>query len=163
MTDSGVKRRFFLLLSGSVQLLAQFPVQRRKGARVEQNYLRSVPFHPHFSMGLALSDVESPKRTEFVLSGVRWAKFQGLLHEEAPPWRLKGRGNNSWIIGWQKGLKVKKIWSADTSSKPSISGPASARTLWFCNLSNRHYSEVEPHPVLAVLYEWLVVLQGVCD
>jgi len=57
--------------------------------------MRSVAFHPHFSTGLALPNAESPKRTGFVLSGVRWAQFEGLFHEEPPPWRLKGGGNNS--------------------------------------------------------------------
>jgi hypothetical protein len=55
MTDSGVKKRFLLLLSRSVQFLAQFPAQRSNGAKVKRNCLRPMAFRPHFSMGLALS------------------------------------------------------------------------------------------------------------
>jgi len=68
------------------------------GARINVNYLRPGAFHPHFSMDLALSNIESPKRTGFVLSGVRWAIFEMSIHGQPPDRRLQAGKKNIWTI-----------------------------------------------------------------
>ena len=47
----------------------------------KQLQLSYVPFHLHFSVGLAFgTKVFTPNRTINALSGARWANFEGLLH-----------------------------------------------------------------------------------
>ena len=89
MTDSGVKNDLFLLLSGGLPLITQFPAQRINGARVKRNYLKAVALSPHPSMGLVLSQrlFWTPHKTETVLPGVWLAKLEGFLHEQPPLWR----------------------------------------------------------------------------
>ena len=58
----------------------------------KQLQLSYVPFHLHFSVGLAFgTKVFTPNRTINALSGARWAHFKGLLHHS-----LRAGGLMDW-------------------------------------------------------------------
>jgi hypothetical protein len=97
ITDSGIKKLIVPSPFRPRSSFSDFLYRVAMGARVRRNLLRPVAFSLCLSIGLALFEQQfwTPNRTEIVLPGVRWAKFEGLLHEQPPTWRLKGGRENT--------------------------------------------------------------------